>query len=215
MITVPAPSQCAGPSRGGRPGGSGAGHDPLLEGAWPRPTTPARGSRHLCPDGYPCSSRHPVASAQLEQYSLRARPWRRCSAGAWSRCVPGVETRWRLPAPDRRQPTHAVTPNLSLARPSGFLTIYLSALVLVNTRSRTAPPPRGFAEGIGRFAQIGLFVMLGLLASPARLLRAGLASPGHRRPAHAHRTTRRGARSHPAAADLAANEPVTTSGAAG
>ncbi len=147
MITVPARSQCAGPSRGWPRGGSGAGHDPLLEGTWPRPTTPARGSRHLCPDGYPCSSRHPVASAQLEQSSLRARPWRRSSAGAWSRCVPGVETRWRLPAPDRRTADPRRHPNLSLARPSGFLTVYLSALVLVNTRSRTAPPPAASPRG--------------------------------------------------------------------
>jgi potassium/hydrogen antiporter len=57
----------------------------------------------------------------------------------------------------------------SLARASGFLAVYLAALVLGNTRLPHGPATRGFAEGIGWLAQIGLFVMLGLLASPARL----------------------------------------------
>ena len=59
----------------------------------------------------------------------------------------------------------------SLARASGFLAVYLAALVLGNTRLPHGPATRGFAEGIGWLAQIGLFVMLGLLASPARLPR--------------------------------------------
>lgn len=41
--------------------------------------------------------------------------------------------------------------------------------MLGNTRLPHGPATRGFAEGIGWLAQIGLFVMLGLLASPARL----------------------------------------------
>ncbi|HET7017540.1 MAG TPA: potassium/proton antiporter [Streptosporangiaceae bacterium] len=57
----------------------------------------------------------------------------------------------------------------SLARASGFLAVYLSALVLGNTRLPHRPAIRGFAEGVAWLAQIGLFVMLGLLASPARL----------------------------------------------
>jgi potassium/hydrogen antiporter len=57
----------------------------------------------------------------------------------------------------------------SLARASGFLAVYLCALVLGNARLPHGPATRGFAEGIGWLAQIGLFVMLGLLASPARL----------------------------------------------
>ncbi len=56
-----------------------------------------------------------------------------------------------------------------LARASGFLAVYLSALVLGNARLPHGPAIRGFAEGIAWLAQIGLFVMLGLLASPARL----------------------------------------------
>ena len=57
----------------------------------------------------------------------------------------------------------------SLAQASGFLAVYVSAVVLGNARLPHGPATRGFAEGIGWLAQIGLFVMLGLLASPARL----------------------------------------------
>ena len=57
----------------------------------------------------------------------------------------------------------------TLARASGFLAVYVSALVLGNARLPHGPAIRGFAEGVAWLAQIGLFVMLGLLASPARL----------------------------------------------
>jgi len=57
----------------------------------------------------------------------------------------------------------------SLARASGFLAVYVAALVLGNARLPHGPAIRGFAEGVAWLAQIGLFVMLGLLASPARL----------------------------------------------
>ena len=56
-----------------------------------------------------------------------------------------------------------------VARASGFLAVYVSALVLGNARLPHGPAIRGFAEGVAWLAQIGLFVMLGLLASPARL----------------------------------------------
>jgi cell volume regulation protein A len=57
----------------------------------------------------------------------------------------------------------------ALAHASGFLAVYVSALVLGNVRLSHRPAIRGFAEGVAWLAQIGLFVMLGLLASPARL----------------------------------------------
>ena len=57
----------------------------------------------------------------------------------------------------------------TVARASGFLAVYVSALVLGNARLPHRPAIRGFAEGVAGLAQIGLFVMLGLLASPARL----------------------------------------------
>ena len=57
----------------------------------------------------------------------------------------------------------------SLAHASGFLAVYVAALVLGNARLPHGPATRGFAEGVAWLAQIGLFVMLGLLASPVRL----------------------------------------------
>ncbi len=52
---------------------------------------------------------------------------------------------------------------------SGFLATYLAALVLGNSGLPHRVAVRGFAEGMGWLAQIGLFVLLGLLASPSRL----------------------------------------------
>jgi cell volume regulation protein A len=52
---------------------------------------------------------------------------------------------------------------------SGFLATYLSALVLGNSPLPHRPATRGFAEGLAWIAQIGLFIMLGLLASPSHL----------------------------------------------
>jgi cell volume regulation protein A len=56
-----------------------------------------------------------------------------------------------------------------LARASGFAAVYVAAVLLGNVHLPRGPAIRGFAEGIGWLAQIGLFVMLGLLASPGRL----------------------------------------------
>lgn len=56
------------------------------------------------------------------------------------------------------------------AHGSGFLATYLSALILGNARLPHRGAVRGFAEGLGWLAQIGLFVMLGLLADPSELL---------------------------------------------
>ena len=57
----------------------------------------------------------------------------------------------------------------SVAAASGFLAVYVTAVVLGNARLPHNSATRGFAEGVGWLAQIGLFVMLGLLASPSRL----------------------------------------------
>ncbi|HEY1618026.1 MAG TPA: potassium/proton antiporter [Streptosporangiaceae bacterium] len=57
----------------------------------------------------------------------------------------------------------------TLAHASGLLAVYVSALVLGNARLPHGLAIRGFAEGMAWLAQIGLFVMLGLLASPPRL----------------------------------------------
>lgn len=49
---------------------------------------------------------------------------------------------------------------------SGFLAVYVAALVLGNADIPHRPVTRGFAEAVAWVAQIGLFVMLGLLVSP-------------------------------------------------
>ncbi|MGQ0841042.1 potassium/proton antiporter [Actinokineospora sp.] len=55
---------------------------------------------------------------------------------------------------------------------SGLLATYLAALVLGNSRLPHRSDTVSFAEGLGWLAQIGLFVLLGLFASPSRLLDA-------------------------------------------
>lgn len=52
---------------------------------------------------------------------------------------------------------------------SGFAAVYVSALVLGNMELPHRAATRSFAEGVAWLAQIGLFVMLGLLLSPARI----------------------------------------------
>ena len=52
---------------------------------------------------------------------------------------------------------------------SGFAAVYVAALVLGNRDLPHRAATRSFAEGIAVLAQIGLFVMLGLLLSPGRI----------------------------------------------
>jgi cell volume regulation protein A len=55
---------------------------------------------------------------------------------------------------------------------SGLLATYVAALVLGNSDLPHRGGVRSFAEGTGWLAQIGLFVLLGLYASPPRLVNA-------------------------------------------
>jgi cell volume regulation protein A len=55
------------------------------------------------------------------------------------------------------------------AHTSGFAAIYVAALVLGNSELPHRIATRSFAEGVAWLAQIGLFVMLGLLLSPGRI----------------------------------------------
>ena len=60
----------------------------------------------------------------------------------------------------------------TLAHASGLLATYVAALVLGNSNLPHRGDVLSFAEGTGWLAQIGLFVLLGLYASPIRLLDA-------------------------------------------
>ncbi len=55
------------------------------------------------------------------------------------------------------------------AHASGFLAAYLAALIMANARLPHRAATRSFAEGVGWLAQIGLFVLLGLLITPTEL----------------------------------------------
>jgi cell volume regulation protein A len=52
---------------------------------------------------------------------------------------------------------------------SGFAAVYTAALVLGNSELPHRTATRSFSEGVAWLAQIGLFVMLGLLAEPGRI----------------------------------------------
>jgi len=52
---------------------------------------------------------------------------------------------------------------------SGFAAVYVAALVLGNSDLPHRTATRSFSEGVAWLAQIGLFVMLGLLLTPSRL----------------------------------------------
>ncbi|MFF8592577.1 potassium/proton antiporter [Streptomyces sp. NPDC015220] len=58
----------------------------------------------------------------------------------------------------------------ALAHGSGFLAVYLAAMLLGNAKLPHWPATRGFAEGLGWIAQIGMFVLLGLLVTPHDLV---------------------------------------------
>ena len=52
---------------------------------------------------------------------------------------------------------------------SGFAAVYVAALVLGNSELPHRAATRSFSEGVAWLAQIGLFVMLGLLVSPGKI----------------------------------------------
>lgn len=56
-----------------------------------------------------------------------------------------------------------------LAQGSGFIAVYVAALVLGNAPLPHRAATRGFATSLGWLAQISLFVLLGLLVTPSRL----------------------------------------------
>lgn len=58
------------------------------------------------------------------------------------------------------------------AHASGFLAVYVAGVVIGSTRLPHRRAVLGFATSLALLAELGLFVLLGLLASPARLLDA-------------------------------------------
>ncbi|TDC48086.1 potassium/proton antiporter [Jiangella ureilytica] len=64
----------------------------------------------------------------------------------------------------------------AFAHMSGFAAVYIAALVLGNSHLPHRGATRSFVEGLAWLAQIALFVMLGLLASPSDMPEAFLAA---------------------------------------
>ncbi len=58
----------------------------------------------------------------------------------------------------------------SFVHTSGFIACYLAALVLGNMGLPHRPAVHAFSSALGSLAQIGLFILLGLLATPSRLV---------------------------------------------
>lgn len=99
-------------------------------------------------------------------------------AGGWL-LVHGIN---RLPLSDSLYPLLALFGGLlifgltALVGGSGFLAVYLAGLFIGNREIRAAAGIRRFHDGIAWMAQIGMFVVLGLLVSPRELI--ALVVPG-------------------------------------
>ncbi|MCP2307224.1 potassium/proton antiporter [Kitasatospora paracochleata] len=57
----------------------------------------------------------------------------------------------------------------ALLHSSGFLAAYIASVVLGNAKLPHGPAVRGFADGLAWIGQIGMFVVLGLLCTPATM----------------------------------------------
>ena len=104
----------------------------------------------------------------------RSAGWAPSGCGTWP-CPPPACT--RSPSWPSRSSAYAAG---AMAHGSGFLAVYLASMVLGNAKLPHWPATRGFADGLGWIAQIGMFVLLGLLVTPHELVRRLLARGGHR-----------------------------------
>ena len=120
----------------------------------------------------------PGARLRARRHGRPARPQtgdrrgRSASPWAWSPpapstgrgCPPTGSTRWR------RSRSPALSFGLAeVAHGSGFLAVYLTALALGSARIPARRTIVAFHEGVGWVAQIGLFILLGLLVFPSTL----------------------------------------------
>lgn len=88
----------------------------------------------------------------------------------------------RLEVPDSLYPLLALSGGwlifgaTSILGGSGFLAVYLAGLMVGNQPIRASGAVRRFHDGVAWLAQIGMFLMLGMLATPSRIV--PLALPG-------------------------------------
>ena len=132
--------------------------------------------------------------AWIERPPLRRRrPWRRwsssrsasgCSSGSRSACSrPGSFARIPPSIGSFVPVASAATAALAFgaadaAHGSGFLSVYLVGLAVGSTPSRFRGQLVTFHEGVAYVAQVGLFIVLGLLVFPSRLPHVALAGLG-------------------------------------
>ena len=96
---------------------------------------------------------------------MRSSGTRWAGAGAWALRRAALPVDGPVPAGRaRRLPARVL--GGQLAHASGLLATYVAALVLGNSNLPHRGDVLSFAEGSGWLAQIGLFVLLGLYASP-------------------------------------------------
>jgi potassium/hydrogen antiporter len=115
----------------------------------------------------------------LPWYALAAVAGGELALGAVVGCAVGFAGAWalrRLRLPSSAPSALAVVAltvaayaGAAVLHGSGFLAVYAAGLVLGNSEVPHRLATRGFAQALGWLAQIGLFVLLGLLASPGRL----------------------------------------------
>jgi cell volume regulation protein A len=90
----------------------------------------------------------------------------------------------RLPLPAGLQPLFASTSAIvvyagtTALAGSGFLAVYLAGVIIGNRRTRGLSGLLAFQEAVTWFCQIAMFVLLGLLASPSRMLEHALGAVG-------------------------------------
>ena len=123
-------------------------------------------------DGHDCTVPCSWAEARGAGHRRGHRP------RGWAGSAPGGSARGaaRLrPLPDRRDGDRGLAYGAADGlHGSGFLAVYLAAMVLGNAKLPHWPATRGFADGLGWIAQIGMFVLLGLLVTPHELVDAVL-----------------------------------------
>ncbi|MDG4832133.1 potassium/proton antiporter [Solwaraspora sp. WMMD1047] len=123
----------------------------------------------------------------LSAAEFGARPWwlevlvvgYELTAGAALGFLVGMGGRWALPRAalpaSGLYPIAAVGLTVlaygaaTVSHASGFIAVYVAGVVLGNARLPHRQAILGFADGLAWIAQIGLFVLLGLLVSPSRL----------------------------------------------
>ena len=120
-----------------------------------------------------------------DSYRRREPPSKRLSACHWPRPWDRRGARWGrhlklCPFPFRRPLSrahrgfgHAIFAIPSLMWGSGFLAVYVAAVIIGNKELPHQSSLRRVHDAVAWFAQVGLFLLMGLLVNPSELLKVG------------------------------------------